>query len=471
MMGRYFGDMRAVIERHGGSVEKFIGDAVMALFGVPHVHEDDALRAVRAATEMHEALAILNTELERERGVKIAIRIGVNTGGVVAGTGDQTVATGDAVNVAARLEQAAQPGEILIGEATYDLVRDAIVAEAVDPLQLKGKAAPVAAYRLKGVAQGLLGRLRRMDSPMVGRSREFALLGQAFDRAVSDRACQLFTILGQAGVGKSRLVQEFLASVDRARVLRGSCLPYGEGITYFPVIEVVKEAAGLSDFDTAEAIEAKVCSILEREEHQELVCGRVAQLFAIREVAAPEETFWAIRHFIEAIAHDVPLLLIFDDIHWGESAFLDLVDHIAAWSRGVPILLCCMARPDLLDVRPAWGRGKSNATSISLGPLSGDECGALIGNLLSTTEVDDEVRHRIADAAEGNPLFIEEMLSMLIDDGLVERRGGQWIPTRDLSKVTVPPTISALLAARLDRLSRASEWCSSPPRWRVRNSS
>jgi class 3 adenylate cyclase/tetratricopeptide (TPR) repeat protein len=453
VMGRYFIDMRAVIERHGGSVEKFIGDAVMALFGVPYVHEDDALRAVRAATEMLEALAVLNKELQRDRGVEIGIRIGVNTGEVVAGTGDQTVATGDAVNVAARLEQAARPGEILIGEATYALTRDAIVTEAVEPLQLKGKADPVSAYRLRDVTQGVRGRLRRRDSPMVGRSREFALLGQAFDRAVSGRACQLITILGQAGVGKSRLVQEFLTSVGPARVLRGRCLPYGEGITYFPVIEVVKEAAGLLDFDAPEAIEAKVCSILEGEEHQELVCGRVAQLLGIAEMASPEETFWAIRHFIEAIARDVPLLLVFDDIHWGESSFLDLVDHIADWSRDVPILLCCMARPDLLDVRPTWSDGKSNATTISLEPLSGDECGALIGNLLSTAEVQDEVRRRIANAAEGNPLFIEEMLSMLIDDGFVERRGDQWMPARDLSRVTVPPTISALLAARIDRLS------------------
>jgi class 3 adenylate cyclase len=452
MMGRYFDEMRAVIERHGGSVEKFIGDAVMALFGVPRVHEDDALRAVRAAMEMHGALAILNKELERDRGVKIAIRIGVNTGEVVAGTGDQTVATGDAVNVAARLEQAAQPGEILIGEATYALVRDAIVVEALKPLQLKGKSTPISAYRLKDVSQGVRGRLRRTDSAMVGRGREFALLGQAFDRAVSDRTCQLFTVVGQAGVGKSRLVREFLASVGSARVLQGRCLPYGEGITYFPIIEVVKDAAGLLDFDAPEAIETKVCSILDGAEHQQLVCRRVAQLLGVVEVAAPEETFWAIRRFLEAIARDVPLFLVFDDIHWGESTFLDLVDHIADTARDVPILICCMARPDLLDDRPAWG-GRPNAVTVSLEPLSADESGALIGNLLSTADVQDEVRVRIADAAEGNPLFIEETLSMLIDDGLVEKRGDRWTQTRDLSQVAVPPSISALLAARLDRLS------------------
>ena len=452
MMGRYFDEMRAVIERHGGSVEKFIGDAVMALFGVPRVHEDDALRAVRAAMEMHEALAILNTELERDRGAKIAIRIGVNTGEVVAGTGDQTVATGDAVNVAARLEQAAQPGEVLIGEATYALVRDAIVAEALEPLQLKGKSTPVSAYRLKDVSQRVRGRLGRTDSAMVGRSREFVLLGQAFDRALSDRTCQLVTIVGQAGVGKSRLVREFLASVGSARVLQGRCLPYGEGITYFPVIEVVKDAAGLLDFDAPEAIETKVCSILDGTEHQELVCRRVAQLLGVGEVASPDETFWAIRHFLEAIARDAPLFLVFDDIHWGESLFLDLVDHIADTARDVPILICCLARPDLLDDRPAWG-GRPNALTVSLEPLSTDESGALIGNLLSAADVQDEVRRRIADAAEGNPLFIEEMLSMLIDDGLIEKRGDRWTQTRDLSQVAVPPTIAALLAAGLDRLS------------------
>jgi class 3 adenylate cyclase len=455
VMTRYFDRMRAVLERHGGTVEKFIGDAVMAVFGIPQVHEDDALRAVRAAAEMSDALAELNKELERDHGVTIATRTGVNTGEVVAGTSGQTIATGDAVNVAARLEQAAKPGEILIGEDTLGLVRDAVDAERVEPLELKGKSEPVIAYRLQRVAAGAAGHARRMDSPMIGRDREAALLRQAFDRAINDRACQMFTVLGPPGVGKSRLVEEFAGSVGPSTVLRGRCLPYGEGITYFPVLEMVKEAAGLVDFDAPEVVETKICSVLEGDENQALVCQRVAQLMGVSEVASAEETFWAIRRMFEAIAREGPLVLLFDDIHWGEATFLDLVEHVADWSRDVPILLVCMARPELLDTRPSWSGGKLNASTISLESLSDAECEALIGNLLGSEDLSGIVRDRISSAAEGNPLFVEEMLSVLIDDGRLVREDGRWLPARDLTDVTVPPTITALLAARLDQLGSA----------------
>src|SRR5262249_48316835 len=300
-MGRYFDEMKAILERHGGAVEKFIGDAVMAVFGVPQVHEDDALRAVRASAEMSEALAELNEELERDHGVTIMTRTGVNTGEGVAGMDGETVATGDAVNVAARLEQAAKPGEILIGQETLQLVRDAVDVETVEPLELKGKSEPVAAFRLVRVSPGVAGHTRRMDSPMVGRTREAALLRQAFDRAVIDRACQLFTVLGPPGVGKSRLVEEFAGEVDSSTVLGGCCLPYGEGITFFPVLEMVKEAAGLADFDAPEVVETKICSVLEGDEDQGLVCQRVAQLMGVSDIASAEETFWAIRRMFEAI--------------------------------------------------------------------------------------------------------------------------------------------------------------------------
>jgi class 3 adenylate cyclase/tetratricopeptide (TPR) repeat protein len=452
VMSRYFDRMRTALERHGGTVEKFIGDAVMAVFGIPQVHEDDALRAVRAAAEMREALAELNKELERDHGVTIATRTGVNTGEVVAGTGGQTIATGDAVNVAARLEQAAKPGEILIGEDTLRLVRDAVDAEQVEPLDLKGKSEPVVAYRLGHVTAGAAGHARRMDSPMIGRDREATLLRQAFDRAINDRACQMFTVLGPPGVGKSRLVEEFAGSVGSSTVLRGRCLPYGEGITYFPILEMVKEAAGLADFDAPEVVETKICSVLEGDENQALVCQRVAQLMGVSEVASAEETFWAIRRMFEAVAREGPLVLLFDDIHWGEATFLDLVEHVADWSRDVPILLVCIARPELLDARPSWSGGKLNASTISLESLSDAECEALIGNLLGSEELSGVVRDRISSAAEGNPLFVEEMLSVLVDDGRLVREDGRWLPAGDLTDVTVPPTITALLAARLDRL-------------------
>jgi class 3 adenylate cyclase/tetratricopeptide (TPR) repeat protein len=458
LMARYFTEMSSVIERHGGTVEKFIGDAVMAIFGVPEVHEDDALRAVRAAADMQVALGALNKELERDRGTNLLCRLGVNTGEVVAGTGDQRIATGDTVNVAARLEQAAEPGTVLIGQDTFRLVRDAVEVEPVAPLELKGKSEPVPAFRLLHVTPGAAGHVRRMDSPMVGRFRELDLLRQAFERAVTDDTSVLFTVLAPAGAGKSRLVEEFLADAgggDPAMVLRGRCLPYGEGITYYPVLEAVKQAAGLADFDAPEIVHEKVCTVLEGDEHGDVVCGRIAQLLGVADEGAGEETFWAIRRFFEAVARHQPVVLVFDDIHWGEATFLDLIEHLADWSRGVPILLLCMARPELLDARGSWGGGKLNATTISLEPLSSRECEELIVNLLGDADVPRAVEERIMLAAEGNPLFVEEMLAMLVDDGLLAHEDGRWTASRDLTDVAVPPTIQALLGARLDRLHPA----------------
>jgi len=452
---RYFDAMRAAIERHGGTVEKYIGDAVMAVFGIPQLHEDDALRASRAVVDMREGLAALNKELERDRGVTLQVRMGVNTGEVVAGdpaTGRAHV-TGDAVNVAARLEQHASPGEILLGEATHRLVLGSVVAEPLVPFELKGKGKRVPAWRLLSVREVASPAPRRLDSPMVGRERQLSQLGQAFEAAVDDTSCQLFTLLGAAGVGKSRLVEEFVSDVEgRATVLRGRCLPYGEGITYYPVVEAIKQAAGLVDFDLPDVVESKVCALLEGDEHQELVCRHVSQLMGVAESAAGEETFWAIRRFFESSTRDRPLVLVFDDIHWGESTFLDLVEHIADWSRGSPILLLCMARADLLDVRPGWGGGKLNATTVSLEPLIERQAEMLIGNLFGSDDLPSGVAERIARTAEGNPLFVEEILGMLIDDGLIKKEGGRWVAQGDLD-VSVPPSIQALLAARVDRLT------------------
>jgi class 3 adenylate cyclase/predicted ATPase len=399
VMSRYFEAMRQAIERHGGSVEKFIGDAVMAVFGVPVVHEDDALRAVRAAADMRAGLARLNDELERDWGVRIESRIGVNTGEVVAGEGE-ALAVGDAVNVAARLEQGAAPGETLLGESTQRLVRDSVETEPLEPLVVKGKSEPVRAFRLVGLVEGAEFITRHLDSPLVGRENELAQLQRAFDHAVSDRVAYQFTLLGPAGIGKSRLIRELHDRVD-ATLLSGRCLPYGDGITYWPLVEIEQLASEI-DFD-----------------------------------ANRDEIALQTRRILERLAHEKPLVVVFDDLQWGEPTFLDLVDHVTDLARDAPILLVCVARPDLLDGRPGWGGGKLNATTMLLDALTEDESAQLVDNVLSSS-VDEHVKQQIASAAEGNPLFVEEMLAMVAENG-----------NGDLA---IPPTIQALLAARLDRL-------------------
>lgn len=392
VLGRYFERMKAIVERHGGTVEKFIGDAVMAVFGVPIAHEDDALRAGRAAAEMREALPQLGIEA----------RIGVNTGEVVTGTAERLV-TGDAVNVAARLEQAAQPGEILLGAMTLALARDVLEVEELAPVALKGKAQPVPAYRLVRVRDA---RPRRHEMPLVGRVKELGVLREVWESALAERRCKLVTILADAGIGKSRLVDEAVAQLEVA-VVRGRCLPYGEGITYWPVIEVLRQ---LHVRPSDEAATAAVRSLLGESDA----------------LASSEDIAWAVRKTFEQAAANRPLAVVFDDVHWGEDAFLDLVEHVALLSSGAPIALACIARPELLERRPHW------PVTLRLEPLPADEVDALIPR-----GVDGGRRAQINRAAGGNPLFVREMIAM----------AGDTEPS-----VAVPPTLQALLEARLDRL-------------------
>jgi class 3 adenylate cyclase/tetratricopeptide (TPR) repeat protein len=455
VMARYFEEMKSALEAHGGTVEKFIGDAVMAVFGIPVLHEDDALRAARAALEMRERLAKLNEELERNRGVRILTRTGINTSEVVAGepASGQTLVTGDAVNVAARLEQAAKPGEILIGEPTYRVLRDAVSAEPLEAIALKGKEDPVVAFRLLGVLPGAEAVRRRLDSPMVGRDRQLGLLRQTFESVVADRACHLFTVIGSPGVGKSRLVYEFFNAVQReARVLRGRCLPYGDGITYWPVAEMVKEAAAITDGDDPGVAGSKVAALVPAEE-REAVADRLMEAIGLAEAKAPaEEIAWAFRKLLQSLARSLPVVAVFDDIQWAEPTLLDLIDHVADWSRDAPILVVAIARQELLDVRSGWAGGKHNATTIQLEPLPEEDCEVLVENLLGMALLPVVAKARIAEAAEGNPLFVEQVLSMMVDDELLRREDGHWIPTADLTTIPIPPTIHALLGARLDRL-------------------
>jgi class 3 adenylate cyclase/tetratricopeptide (TPR) repeat protein len=403
LLARYFERMKGIVESHGGSVEKFIGDAVMAVFGVPVAHEDDALRACRAAIEMRDAFPELG----------IAGRIGVNTGEVVTGT-EERLATGDAVNVAARLEQAAQPGEVLIGEETLALVRPVVEVGGERRLELKGKAKKVPAWPLLAATGDVE---RRFATPMVGRETELRRLRDAFQQAVHDRSCQLFTVLGSAGVGKSRLAAEILGDMD-AHVVRGRCLSYGEGITYWPVVEILKQLGTLPDGDAARPLQ----SLLGETEAS----------------AAADEIAWGFRKLLEQEARRQPLVCVLDDLHWAEQTLLDLVEHVADLSRDAPLLLLCMARPELLERRPSWGGGKWNATTVLLEPLDAAETERLIEALGG---VGDELRERILQVAEGNPLFLEEMLALVRDSGG--------------SEVEVPATIQALLAARLDQLDPA----------------
>jgi class 3 adenylate cyclase/tetratricopeptide (TPR) repeat protein len=455
VMARWFAAMRAVLERHGGTVQKFIGDAVMAVFGIPALHEDDAVRAVRAAAELRRELEALNRDLARDWGVTLALRTGINTGEVVAGDPDvgDALVLGDAVNLAARLEQAAAPGEVLLGEPTWRLVRDAVTVEPVAPLTLKGKQQPVAAFRLLSVTPGVPGHARRLDAPMVGRERPLRLLRDVFETTVADRACHLVTVLGAAGVGKSRLAAEFLAEVGRrATVLRGRCLSYGEGITYWPVTELLRTAAGLTDADDPSTARARLEAKLAGEDRAAAIADRLAGLLGLADPTGPEELPWAVRRLLEALARERPLVVLLDDLHWAEPTLLDLVDHVADWSRDAPIVLCCLARPELLEARPGWGGGKLNASTLLLQPLGAADSERLVEHLLGRVTLAEAARRHIVETAEGNPLFVEELLGMLIDDGLLVRADGSWTLTTDLAAVPVPTSIATLLTARMEQL-------------------
>jgi class 3 adenylate cyclase/tetratricopeptide (TPR) repeat protein len=454
VQARYFDDMTAVLERHGGTVEKYIGDAVMAVFGIPRLHEDDALRAVRSATEMQTAIERSNEELQRDYGVRIAIRIGVNTGEVVSSEqhGDQRLVTGDTVNVAARLEQAAGAGEVLLGETTYRLVRDAVQVQPIEPLDLKGKTDRVPAFRLLEVLADVAGHVRHLDSPMVGRSRELELFHRALERTHDDRTSHLFTLLGPAGVGKSRLVREFLDHVGDATVLQGRCLSYGEGITYYALNEIVRSAASIAEADDDTTALRKLSGLLADAEDGDRIARLVGGLFAWAEPSTADDAAWGVRKLFEHLARERPLVVVMDDVHWAEPLFQDMIEYLADWTRDAEVLLVCVARPELLEIRAGWGGGKMNATSILLEPLAGDEATTLLDNLLGDAALPGAARERILAAAEGNPLFVEEMIGMLIDDGLLRFEDGSWRSVDDLADLTVPPTIQLLLAARLDRL-------------------
>jgi class 3 adenylate cyclase/tetratricopeptide (TPR) repeat protein len=426
LMGRWYEEMRIAVERHGGLVEKFVGDAVMAVFGLPRAHEDDALRAVRAALEMQKAVARLNSSLSARAVPELRIRIGINTGEVVTGDDAATLATGDAVNTAKRLEEAAGAGEILIGQITEQLVRHASQLEPLAPVEAKGKSAPVEAWRVLGAVAGADSFARRWDTPLVGRASELAVLRDELTASADGGGCRLVTVTGAAGVGKTRLVSELVAEIGpHATVAAGRCLPYGDGITFWPLTELIQRLGG----------ERAVAEAVGDEPDAELVVERLRVLGGSG-AAPPEELFWAVRRLFEALARSRPLLVVLEDVHWAEPMLLDLVEHVSRWSREAPILLLCVARPELLEERPQW-----EGALVRLEPLSHEAAAELLDALDAGGLLSPKLRVRVAEVAQGNPLYAEQLVAMLAE----EARAATEL-------VELPPTIHALLTARLDRL-------------------
>jgi class 3 adenylate cyclase/tetratricopeptide (TPR) repeat protein len=452
LMTTFFTRAEAAIQAHGGTVEKFIGDAVMAVFGIPQAHEDDALRAVRAAVDIQKEVARINDE---RSDAPISVRIGINSGEVLAqsaGSG-RTGVVGDAVNSAARLEKLAPPGGIVIGAPTHRLVRGSVTSEALGSVEIKGRNEPLDAHLILAV-ESPGTQSRNFEAPMVGRKRELDALEREYERVAEDRICVLFTVLGPAGIGKSRLIAELTETALQApRVLSGRCLPYGDGITFWPITETISEAAHISDRDSQEEAMLKLLGLLEGAEDAKVIANLVAQLIGLADqTASQEETFWAVRKVFEIIASSGPLVLIFDDIHWAEPTFLDLIDHIIDLSEDAPLLVACLARPELLESRPAWAGGKLNSTTMLLEPLREAESKELFTGLLGDTTEIDPLLPRILEVSAGNPFFLEETVSMLVEEKAIENIDGRWVAHADVDAISLPPTINALLTARLDQL-------------------
>src|SRR5256885_16779115 len=429
----FFDGVSRCIQTHGGTVEKFAGDAVMAAFGIPLAHEDDAERAVRAG------LGIL--DLVSDLGLQA--RVGIEAGEVVVDETDSTFATGEAVNLAARLQQAAAPGEILVGDAAFRLTQGYIEVEDAGPLELRGFRKPIPAYRALAALDGQPA-LQKISAPFFGRESELELLENTFERTVRDRRPHVFTVYGEPGVGKSRLIREFLAGVEGTTILSGRALPYGEGITYWPLAEMVKAAAGITDDDPMETAKQKLIECCGDEAIAELLGLASGVMEAVEGERGQPEIAWAAREFADELADVQPLIMVFEDIHWAEEPLLELIDHLAQWVRERALLILCLARPELLDIRPGWGGGRIRSTAIELEPLPREESEALAEALLAEHDIAEHVRAKLLEKTEGNPLFVEETVRMLLEEGVA---GGD----------RIPDTLQALIGARIDRLPAGEE--------------
>jgi class 3 adenylate cyclase/tetratricopeptide (TPR) repeat protein len=425
----FFEHVSHCIATHGGIVEKFAGDAVMAAFGIPQAHEDDAERAVRAAAAI----------LDSVHGLGLEARIGVEAGEVVADDSESTFATGEAVNLAARLQQAAAPGEILIGPFAHRLTVGVVETEERGELDLKGFGEPLLAWRLLGV-RDTGDRVPRVAASFVAREFELELLHNTLSRVIRDKRAHLFTIYGEPGVGKSRLAREFVAGVEGATILVGRSLSYGEGVTYWPIAEMVKVAAGIADDDPIQEAVAKLRACCGDDAVADLLALAVGVLEGIEAERSQEEIAWAAREWAAELADAQPLVLVFEDVHWAEEPLLELIEHLAERVKDAPLLIVCLARPELLDIRPGWGGGRLRATAIELEPLAPEESEELLDALLADRELSTAERRTLLEKTEGNPLFVEETTRMLLEGGTAAKR--------------IPDTLQAIIAARIDRLPR-----------------
>jgi class 3 adenylate cyclase/tetratricopeptide (TPR) repeat protein len=462
ILDQYFEAIQETIERHGGVVEKFIGDAVMAVFGLAHMHEDDALRAVRAADEMRSRLAALNDVLDRTRGVRLQARTGVNTGTVVVGdtSAGHRLATGDAVNVAARLEQAAPPGGILLGPSTARLVREHVEVKPLGTLVLKGKSEPIPASELIRVLQDFATQPSAQTHALVGRRRELDFVRGRYRVAVAEPGTEFVLIVGDPGVGKSRLLRELIDHLDDyddaegsigAAVLISSCRPYGTA-SLWPVVQLLSGLGGGSGRLDAERISQIASAALSADHDQ--VADRVSALLGLSDAAFPiEECFWATARLFHALTRERPLVLVIDDLHWAEDALLDLLDHMRMAGQGSPCLILGSARPEILERR--WSSDAVwHQETLHLHAFTDDESDECIDGLLGDAPVPADVRAQVREAAEGNPLFLEQALLTWIEEGVLVPEDDGWRLTRSLAEVQIPDTVAAIFASRIDRLER-----------------
>ncbi len=461
----YHAALKREIERFGGTVEKFIGDAVMAVFGAPVAHEDDPERAVRAALRILDAIPELN---EDHPGFDLAVRAAVNTGEAMVTLGarlerGEGLVAGDVVNTASRLQGAAPVGGVVVGEITQRATRDVFRYEELAPVTVKGKAEPVALWRAIE-ATGRFGvDVERPRTPFVGREEDLGLLQQTLFRSIRDPGVQLVTITGEPGVGKTRLVAEFQAWVDDRPELvfwrQGRCLPYGDGIAFWALGEVVKAHAGILESDGPDEASAKLAAVVERladPGDRDWIRTRLEPLVGLEGIAARSsdrtESFAAWRAFIESIAAENPLVLVLEDLHWADETMLEFVDELVDWSSGVPLTVVCTSRPELFASYPGWGGGKRNSATLGLAPLSGEDTARLISALLDQAVLPAETQSLLMERAGGNPLYAEEFVRMLVDRGILQQRGQAWTVVAE-GEVPVPETVQATIAARLDALT------------------